>query len=117
MRSIVNTVRGSLRVKARSVDVTFSVAAWIAVAIVLLIATTPPARAQVFTQFYNFSGADGAYPWDALVQSSDGNFYGNTFGGGSSSVKLFAPGAGAAVWNSRSSTQYWAQRSSIALGA
>ena len=86
MRSIVNTVRGSLRVKARSVDVTFSVAAWIAVAIVLLIATTPPARAQVFTQFYNFSGADGAYPWDALVQSSDGNFYGNTFGGGSSGM-------------------------------
>ena len=33
-------------------------------------------------QLYNFAGQDGASPRAALVQSSDGNFYGTTYTGG-----------------------------------
>ena len=33
---------------------------------------------------YSFSYSDGAYPYGALVQSSDGNFYGTTYQGGTS---------------------------------
>jgi uncharacterized repeat protein (TIGR03803 family) len=37
-----------------------------------------------FTRLYSFSyDSDGARPWAALVQGSDGNFYGTTAYGGS----------------------------------
>jgi uncharacterized repeat protein (TIGR03803 family) len=35
-----------------------------------------------FTSLYNFSYSDGAHPNAALVQGSDGNFYGTTADGG-----------------------------------
>jgi uncharacterized repeat protein (TIGR03803 family) len=36
----------------------------------------------VFTNLYSFSGNDGANPQAALVQGSDGYFYGTTYAGG-----------------------------------
>jgi uncharacterized repeat protein (TIGR03803 family) len=39
--------------------------------------------AVVFTSLYSFTGGnDGSYPQSALVQGSDNNFYGTTYGGG-----------------------------------
>jgi uncharacterized repeat protein (TIGR03803 family) len=37
-----------------------------------------------YSNLYSFSGypSDGQYPYDGLVQGSDGNFYGTTYGGG-----------------------------------
>jgi uncharacterized repeat protein (TIGR03803 family) len=37
----------------------------------------------VVTVVYNFDGTHGARPFAAVIQASDGNFYGNTAGGGS----------------------------------
>jgi uncharacterized repeat protein (TIGR03803 family) len=40
-------------------------------------------RAQVFTTLYSFTGGtDGANPYKALIQATDGNFYGTTPSGG-----------------------------------
>ena len=36
----------------------------------------------VLTTLYSFTGADGVAPEAALLQSTDGNFYGTTYGGG-----------------------------------
>jgi uncharacterized repeat protein (TIGR03803 family) len=37
--------------------------------------------AQTFTTLATFNGYNGAGPW-AIVQATDGNFYGTTYGGG-----------------------------------
>jgi uncharacterized repeat protein (TIGR03803 family) len=38
--------------------------------------------AQTFTTLLNFDGTDGAAPYGALLQCTDGNFYGTTYIGG-----------------------------------
>jgi uncharacterized repeat protein (TIGR03803 family) len=43
------------------------------------------APAQTFTTLTSFDGINGNNPWGALVQGTDGNFYGTTSAGGTSS--------------------------------
>jgi uncharacterized repeat protein (TIGR03803 family) len=54
-----------------------------ACALFLLWATTVVAQpAQTFKTLHSFDNKDGTYPWAALVQANDGNFYGTTQNGG-----------------------------------
>jgi uncharacterized repeat protein (TIGR03803 family) len=47
-----------------------------------------PCRAQILTTLVNFSGTNGVGP-NALVQATDGNFYGTTQGGSSITGSVF----------------------------
>jgi uncharacterized repeat protein (TIGR03803 family) len=54
-----------------------------ACALFVLSATTAVTLpAQTFKSLHSFVNTDGAFPWDAPVQASDGNFYGTTQNGG-----------------------------------
>jgi len=43
---------------------------------------TPSGTLTTLYDFYNYGGASGAYPIAGLVQATNGDFYGTTFGGG-----------------------------------
>ena len=51
-------------------------------AFVLCAAATIASPAQTFTVLAKFGGSNGASPDGALIQGTDGNFYGTTFSGG-----------------------------------
>ncbi len=55
------------------------------VAILLFIGSEAPVSGQTFTNLANFNLNNGSYP-TRLIQGSDGNFYGTTYYGGSSTA-------------------------------
>jgi uncharacterized repeat protein (TIGR03803 family) len=52
------------------------------VTMMITLATGGPIWAVTFTTILNFDGTDGAYPYAGLIQSTNGNLYGTTLGGG-----------------------------------
>ncbi len=50
--------------------------------------------AQTFTTLDRFDGADGAQPWGALVQATNGYLYGTTYAGGAGGADCGRPGCG-----------------------
>ena len=56
--------------------------------------TTTTLPAQTITMLESLNNADGAYPFAGLVQATDGEFYGTTYGGGANlSGAIFKVGA------------------------
>ena len=51
----------------------------------LTVMLTPSAQAQTHSVIHNFTGrGSGNYPYDGLTMDRAGNFYGTTYGGGTS---------------------------------
>jgi uncharacterized repeat protein (TIGR03803 family) len=61
------------------------IALMLASIVVFGVALTPSARAQTFTDLYNFTGSpDGTAPTTGPVRDAAGNLFGTTYGGGAS---------------------------------
>jgi uncharacterized repeat protein (TIGR03803 family) len=63
-------------------------------AILVCAALAIPAAAQTFVVLHKFNGKDGSEPYTPLVQGFDGQFYGSTSEGGSSSGCTYLEGCG-----------------------
>jgi uncharacterized repeat protein (TIGR03803 family) len=59
-----------------------SVALFLTTLMLVVAAATTVARAQTYTVLHSFDGTDGATPYGALVQATNGNLYGTTLQGG-----------------------------------
>ena len=79
MERIVQTLRESKRAR------------W-AYALCTLCAAAIALPAQTFNTLHSFNGTDGKHPQSGLVQTTNGDLYGTTYGGGTSPCP--SPGCG-----------------------
>ena len=63
-----------------------------AITLFVALMIVPGLAAQTFTSLFNFDSTDGANPSVALVQGTDGNFYGTTGAGGANQTCNFGLG-------------------------
>jgi uncharacterized repeat protein (TIGR03803 family) len=77
---------------------------------------------HTITTLWNFgSGADGQFPYGALVQASDGKFYGTTASGGTTGYgtvfRLTPGGVESVLWNSSGGTDGWTPKGALVIGS